>query len=282
MMNDIFLETGIGDIIQDRERLRGLLALEKQRRGIETSALVFVGMHNVAQHWWCTQSAVLKSRANELMFFAVYLHDRIVYAHRLGLTDELPRRQEALLNIGSDLTWNDVEKLLKKEASEPDKHKVDQERAGRLALMNELEQDPFQRGVSDQALHAEKHLSIRWNFRWGRYSVVGMPDGITEEFVYEYKNTRNRYLLRYAKPVALAQADLYGYFFQRPKKRVQIRITEEDKIETYEELIDIGRAEETLAAFAQVDEGKPARPPVPWKCRCCEFRAECPISQAKA
>lgn len=281
-MSDFFLEAGIGDIIQDRERLRGLLALEKQRRGIETSALVFVGMHNVAQHWWCTQYAVLKSRANEIGFFAAYLHDRIVYAHQLGLADELPRRQEALLNIGGDLTWNDVEKLLKKRASEPDKHKADQERAARLALMIELEQDPSRRGELDQALHAEKYPTIRWNFRWGKYSVVGVPDGITEEFVYEYKTTRNSYLLRFAKPVALAQADLYGYFFQRPRKRVQIHIAEEDKIETYEELVDTGRAEETLTAFAQVDEGKPARPPVPWKCRSCEVRAECPINQAKA
>jgi hypothetical protein len=271
MMSDFFLEAGIGDIIQDRERLRGLLALEKRRRGIETNALAFVGMHNVAQHWWCTQYAVLKSRANETGFFAAYLRDRIVYAHQLGLADELPCRKEALLNMGGDLTWNDVEKLLKEKASEPDKRKADQER-----------QDLLRRGELDQALHAEKYPTIRWNFRWGKYSVVGVPDGITEEFVYEYKTTRNSYLLRFAKPVALAQADLYGYFFQRPRKRVQTHITEEDKIETYEELVDIGRAEETLAAFAQVDEGKPARPPVRWKCGSCEIRAECPISQAKA
>ncbi len=280
-MSDFFLKAGIGDIIQDRERLRVLLALEKQHRGIETSGLVFVGMHNVAQHWWCTQYAVLKSRAKEIGFFATYLLDRIVYAHQLGLTYELPRRQEALLNIGGDLTWNDVEKLLKKKALEPNKRKADQERAARLALMIELEPDPSQRGELDQALHAEKYPTIRWNFRWERYSVVGVPDGITEEFVYEYKTTRNRYMLKFVKPVALAQADLYGYFFKRPRKRVQIHINEEDQIETYEEPIDIDRAVKTLAAFARVDEGKPARPPAPWKCRRCEFRVECPISPTK-
>src|SRR5438094_397592 len=57
-------------IFRDEGRLGRLLALEKQRRGIPMGKLVFVGMHNVAQHWWCTQQAVFKSRANEGMFFA--------------------------------------------------------------------------------------------------------------------------------------------------------------------------------------------------------------------
>jgi len=88
-MSDI--ESKVGEVIRDSKRLERLLALEKQRRGVPANGLAFVGMHNVAQHWWCTQQAVLKSRANEIQFFSAYLYDRIVYAHRLGLVDKLPR-----------------------------------------------------------------------------------------------------------------------------------------------------------------------------------------------
>jgi hypothetical protein len=88
-----------------------------------------------------------------------------------------------------------------------------------------------------------------------------VPDGLTEDFAYEYKTTRSRSLLRFMKPVAFAQADLYGYFFRRPKKRVQILVVEEDATQTWESPMDTGNAQRTLAAFASVDGGEPARPP---------------------
>jgi hypothetical protein len=145
----------------------------------------------------------------------------------------------------------------------------------------DLEEDPKWRGEVYQQLRAEKYPTIRWHFPWGRYSIDGVPDGIRDDLVYEYKTTRSRSLLRYVKPVAFAQADLYGCFFQRPKKRVQIHIVEENVTETWEQPVDVGNAERTLADFARVDAGGSARPPVAWKCRKCEFRATCPISQAK-
>jgi hypothetical protein len=145
----------------------------------------------------------------------------------------------------------------------------------------DLEKDPKRRGELFQTSRAEKYPTIRWHFPWGPYSVGGVPDGLTEAFAYEYKTTRNRYLLTFMKPVAFAQADLYGHFFRRPRKRVQILVVEENVPETYEEAVDAARVEQTLAAFARVDAGEPARPPRPWKCRACDFRATCPISQAK-
>jgi len=141
--------------------------------------------------------------------------------------------------------------------------------------------DPIQRGNFLEGTRAEKYPHLRWNFTWGKYTVVGIADGLMKEFVYEFKTTKTRHYLYSAKPVALAQADLYGYFFQRPRKRVQIYIVDENKTETYDEPVDISRAEETLSAFARVDQGEPAHPPQPWKCRCCHFRDSCTISQAR-
>lgn len=317
-MNNV--ENEAAKLLQDKRRLKRLLTLEKRRRGCAANELIFVGMHNVAQHWWCTQQAVLKSRVNEAMFFAVYLHDRITYASRLGLIDKLPRRNESLLDIGREIAFADVEKLRRKDEQKAAKNAkadkaagievhwsavdtVDQERkpvrfinpvqpeelkrdseleaVARGLRVGDIEEQPLLRGKFFERSHAERYPTVRWNFPWRTYVVVGVPDGLTDEFVYEYKTTRTRWLLNFAKPVAFAQADLYGYFFRRQKKRVQFEIVAEGKTDTYEEPVDRDRAEETLAAFAWVDGGEPAHFPKPWKCRNCDFRLTCPITQAR-
>ncbi len=315
-MNEI--EANVSDILKDRKRLECLLMLEKERRGVSQDTLVFVGTANVAKHWWCTQQTVLHSRATELDVFKAYFSDRIVYAHRLGLISKLPTSHRAMLDVGNEINFADVEQLLQEEADKmadcarrsagvhsswiyeekkdsdgkrswllnPDLPPEEKRGWEELAIKQgirviNLEEDPMRRGEIYEALRAEKHPTIRWHFPWRHYSVGGVPDGLTEEFAYEYKTTRNRYLFPFMKPIAFAQADLYAYFFRRPKKRVQILIVEDDVTETYEEPADAVRAEVALAAFARVDAGEPAIPPLPWKCKKCDFRATCPISQAK-
>jgi hypothetical protein len=314
-MNDI--EMKVSEILRDSNRLKRLLMLEKERRGVPEDALVFVGMANVASHWWCTQQAVFKSRAFEGAVFSAYLLDRIQYAHRLGLITELPESDDALLDIGKEITLANIQKLFKEKEQKaeerakrsavahvtwvskgklnsagnrirlinpnlpPEEKQFEEEMAAEEGIrVIDLEEDPKWRGEFYQESRAEQYPTIRWNFPCGKYVVVGEPDGMKDQFVYEYKTTRNRYLFNFMKPVAFAQADLYGYFFRRPKKRVQICLVEENVTETYEEAVDIARAEGTLAAFARVDAGEPARPPRAWKCRKCDFRTTCPISQA--
>lgn len=295
----------------DRLRLEHLLALEKKRRGLAADRLAFVGIANVAEHWWCSQKAVLKSRADEPKFFAAYLSDRIRYADHLGLVKKLPQDDEALLDIGHNLTLAEVQRLSERnenkaptvtfvseeridkngksqvfinpDLGEEERKHIEEEakaKGAEIISVSNLD-DPLERGRYAHYSPPESHPAFRWNFPWGDYTVLGIPDGLTKQFVYEYKTTGNRFLLGFLRPVALAQADLYGHFFRRPKKRVQIRILNEDKIETFEDLVDVARAEETLNAFALVEGGRPAHPPKPWKCRHCEFKATCSISQAK-
>jgi hypothetical protein len=128
-MSDI--KSRVSKLIQDRKRLDRLLALEKRRRGMFVNDLVFVGFHDLAQHWWCTQQAVLKSRAEEMKFFAACFADRIVYAHRLGLVDKLPRRDAEVLEVGREITLADVEKLLEREQK-------DSSRQNRLPASSEV------------------------------------------------------------------------------------------------------------------------------------------------
>lgn len=311
-------ETEATKILGDRKRLERLLTIEKKRRGVQATSPVFIGMHNVAQHWWCTQYAVLKSRANEIEIFAAYLCGRITYAHRLELVTKFPRRYEELLDIGGEVTLADVEVLLNKENNKETVHpnpttdakatwtyedSVDKQ-GNRTRLINpnlpeqgiefyremakkegvriiSPEDRPLRRGEIVEASQAEKYPTIRWNFPWSQYTVIGAPDGITTEYAYEFKTTQNRFMLKFVKPVALAQADLYGYFFHRPNKRVQIHLVEEDVTETYDEPVSAPKAEQTLTAFTRVESGMSARPPKAWKCNKCDFRATCPISQAK-
>jgi len=136
------------------------------------------------------------------------------------------------------------------------------------------------RGREEELTRSELYPRFRWHFAWRHYVVIGIPDGLPRDFIYEFKRTEKQFFFLFTKPVALAQADLYGKFFCRSRKRVQIHIGEIERTETYDLPVDHARAEDTLCSFANVDAGKPPRPPKDWKCRSCDFRTTCPISQA--
>jgi hypothetical protein len=303
------------------ERLHRLLLLEKERRGIDHSRLVFVGMANIAHYWWCAMQSVLKSRESELEFFGAYLMDRLVYAYQLGYITVLPRKTEAWLEVGSQITFSEIRTLLRKKAEKADKSAnrtkrenkietqvtsldtiddmgniitlvnpmlsseekqyfiVEAQARGRQAVSwDDTSLPPKLRGVIQQMIRAERYPTIRWNFVWHDYVVVGVPDGITDSFVYEFKNTASKFLCNYfIKPVALAQADLYGYFFGRRRKRVQIYVVEDGGTQTWDEAVSEERALETLSSFERISKGELAKPPKPWKCKSCEFTSSCPI-----
>lgn len=271
-MNDI--ETKFGKLLDDPKKLARLLLLEKERRGLGKDKLLFVGMANVAKYWWCARQIVYKSKEKELDFFVAYLQDRLMYSLRLGLVDKMPRRNMEFLEVGNRIRLRDIEKLLREMPEETEDQSSLEWIIGDEDI-SELE-DPKHRGLVLETTRAEKYPTIRWNFRWKDYVLIGVPDGITDDFVYEFKTTRNKYLMHFATPVALTQADLYGYFFKRNKKRIQIYIIEEGKTETWEEQINKKRATKTLEYFRKVDGGwDPPPPKAKWKCKNCEFTDKC-------
>jgi len=271
------LEARINELLDDPKKIERLLLLEKERRGLPKDSLVFVGMLNVAKYWWCAIQALLNSRENEAGFFTAYLQDRLMYSSRLGLIDRLPRRRNEILEIGNNIRFADIERLLKESPEgAPDRDLLGWILGGENP--DELEDSPTSRGLLHEATIAERWPTIRWNFKWENYAVIGVPDGIREETIYEFKSTRTDYLMHFVKPVALTQADLYGYFFKRNKKRVQIHIVEERRTETWEENIDKGRARKTLSYFRKAEKGwLPPPPKVRWKCKNCEFTDVCNV-----
>jgi len=127
---------------------------------------------------------------------------------------------------------------------------------------------------------AERYPRTRWNFGWERYVVVGVPDGMTARFVYEFKTTKKRQYLPESRASAIAQADLYGYFFGRRTRRVQILIRDDERVETWQEPVDQENAVRVLRLFTSVDDGvRPSLPPE-WKCRVCEFKDVCPLLES--
>ncbi len=287
------------DISIEPKKLKRLLSLEKQRRGVTDNTLVFVGIANLASYYWCAMHSVLKSRRDEPMFFGAYLADRIRYSEELGLIRTLPKTDAEMLRIGDDIAVEDIEKLLAKRPVvpsnvSPDAYSINDD-GKTLMVLNpsiaperrksleseaqrkkvkivDLGKSPIVRGNIMHWNNPEKYRSIRWNFQAGAYVVVGVPDGITGDSVYEYKTTKSGFLAGFVKPVAFMQADLYGHFFRRPKKRVQIQVIETGKTQTWEEPTDEARVETLLHDFAQVDAGKLfPHPPKKWKCAKCEI-----------
>ena len=81
----------------------------------------------------------------------------------------------------------------------------------------------------------------------------------------------------FVKPVAYTQADLYGYFFKRGKKRVQIYIVDEKITKTWENQVDRNRVLEVFRNFKKVDEGWTPPLPKTWKCKSCKFKDACKL-----
>lgn len=287
-MKDI--ERKIRESLTDRKLTESLLLLEKERKGASKDNLLFLGMANIAGYSWCAMQSLFKSRKDEIGFFIAYLKDRLLYSLELERITELPKRNEDWLEIGNDITLDDIENLLKsnsRQSAHLGTRYVELEKDGIPTLVpsdnlspdevNNLSKtvDPKLRGEQLEKVKAERYPSIRWNFTWDKYVIIGVPDGITDRFVYEYKTTKNTGTLRYLKSVVHNQADLYGFFFNRNEKRIQVYIIDIDKTETWQEKINKNQAKAILKKFRRVDAGELPLPPKEWKCKRCEFLSNC-------
>jgi hypothetical protein len=83
---------------------------------------------------------------------------------------------------------------------------------------------------------AQRHPTVLWAKEWDRYVVVGTPDGIGEDFVYEFKSTRMSYggLRRYVLPITRAQENIYAWLFKRQRWVVEIFSCEDLKLYRWE------------------------------------------------
>lgn len=93
--------TALQESIGNEESLKGLLSLEKERRGVDRDKLIFIGMADVAGYYWCAMKSLLQNKRMELGFFSAYLHDRLLYSFQLGYISTLPKSEENLLETSA-------------------------------------------------------------------------------------------------------------------------------------------------------------------------------------
>ncbi|AFK94283.1 MULTISPECIES: hypothetical protein [Thermoanaerobacterium] len=214
---------------------------------------IFLGTSNIAQQFWCQTSVIYKSIEDEYMFKTVY--ERIIKEK------------------GENLPIEEINKLIENEQQK----EVDNNNSNiKIIYGNPFSLDPLIRGKADESLYAEKYPKFMYYFKYRNKIIIAAPDGITDDFCYEFKSTSSEFLLRYVQPVALAQASLYSYFFKRPKIRVQIYITATKKIKTIEEDLSTEKVEKYLNDMIDLLEGKrEIILPKEWKCKNCKYKKYC-------
>ena len=283
--------SALSALLADKSRLTALLQADKDRRGIPHRSLRFVGAHNIAQLTWCPMFAVLKSRDNELStFFRVYLDDRVRMSVALGRITQPPTTDDAWLDIGNDIELSEVEAVARQRYERQAPERARQRRAfeyEQAVLAQLIKKYPGGRdeieetGESLEEKWAERYPKTRWHFEWFGFAITAQPDGLTDEFVYEFKTHKMRRFLGEDRRNAYIQADIYGVLFKRAQKRVQILTREDNLIETTMTPVDDTNAQRVLTQFRTTVDADLAPAQPPWKCRQCEFNTSCPILQRR-
>jgi len=133
--------------------------------------------------------------------------------------------------------------------------------------------------VALQEILAERHPTILWAKKWDKYVVVGVPDGVGGDFVYEFKTTKIRRFDKYVLPVARTQANIYTWLFKRQRWVVEIFSCTDLTLYRWEGEVDYAEVERTLKGFKAVEEGGEAVSPMCWKCERCEYRDHCRLKE---
>ena len=305
------------EIVKSQSTLQKLLLSEKRKRNLNTEDLVFVSTSIIASYWWCPVKAYILSKLNELEHFKLYLYDIAMYSYELGYIRSIPENVERILNIGNNLTLEDMEKILERRIKLSkektvlwfengcnitiieDKLAIIQYGNLKLGYINPLLAPSIKKSLENkikelnavavdfntlpskvrgkilEVMIKEKYPTIRWYFKWRKYVVTAEPDGLTKDFVYEFKTTRNVETLGGILKIAETQADIYGFFFRRSRKRVQVYILEAEKLITMDSKVDENNAKETLKRFLEVERTKKPKSKELWKCRVCEVKHIC-------
>lgn len=131
--------------------------------------------------------------------------------------------------------------------------------------------------------YKNKYKSFRWHFPWDNYIVTGIPDGIGNNFIYEYKSAKDKYYYHnYIRAIANSQADLYGYFFEKQEKKIETVFMKEGESKKINDKTDIDNASNILNIFKSTLTGNLDHiAPVEWKCKKCDYYDECEVTSLK-
>lgn len=260
----------------------------------------YLAAANIAQMRWCESKFVFRSRRDEEMFRLAYEEDCKKYGEGLSVKQlnkllrsekSGPDQKKKIVNLsdggllvfysdeGVDILPDEIERV---KAEVQASGKLPEEGSyiyGLGLLIPSPNSSAYSIGEAHQLALAKNLPSLRYHFRFRDYIIEAVPDGIATDYCYEFKSTATGFLFRYAKPVAIAQAMLYSYFFNRKKYKVEIYIRDKGEKKTIDGELNRAEVEGMLdrmdALFKQTVE---PIPPKRFKCRNCEFLKDCSIS----
>ena len=278
-LKELFLKfdnTTIDDVSHINYDLNELLILEKKRLGFKEEDLVFISAGDFSRFYWCSMQAYFAMRKNEVYKFSGCLQDRIEYSIKLGKLDKIPKNKEELLLIGRDISLKDIFDLMKREEYQ---NKIGDDVVENARQELEKNKSPQERGHLLETIYARKLPQLHWFVRFDDFIFTCEPDGIGENYVYEFKSSKNRYFSVSSIEKAKLQSDIYAICFDKENKLIeQLIISKNNKIEIIKEEVDIKRVGLVINSLKEIISAKlPKLPKEKFKCRGCEYKKECQV-----
>lgn len=264
---NICLLNKVDDLLSNDSTIERLLLIEKKRRSVSPHSLIFLGIKNVSDYHWCAMKSYYDSKEDEHLFFRIYLKDRLRYSVLLSLIDHVPDDDIELLTVGSKITLENVISLM------PAISKF----SSNQSMPDDVIETPITIGNKLHQENNKSRMTIRWNFQWREFVLIGVPDGISDDTVYEFKTCSSKYLYNFSKWPAIAQANIYGLFYGLSKKEIEFKIFSEDKPIFVKERVKKRDAKDTLQNFALICSGHMPQAPKAWKCKKCKHTAYCSV-----
>lgn len=252
-----------------------LMKLEKQRLGFNQNDLVFVSAGDFSKFYWCPMQTYFSLKQNETKKFEGYLLDKIQYSFELGDLKKLPQTKNELLSIGDKIKLKDIYQLLKQK-----KYSNIKTQEQIIDAKKQLKQCTLQteKGHYLETIYAQTFSQIHWFVKYKNFIFTCEPDGISEEFVYEFKSSKNTYFSKQSMQKAKLQTDIYAVCFNQKNKRIDQLITSTNKIQKIEESLNIKRLDFVIEQINNIIKGVLPSPPYQkFKCNNCEYKNECTI-----
>ncbi|MBF0217719.1 MAG: hypothetical protein HQL30_12095 [Candidatus Omnitrophica bacterium] len=140
--------------------------------------------------------------------------------------------------------------------------------------------DPFSMGRYLEYRYSKKYPKVCKCFRWKKYYILAVPDGVTRKYCYEFKSAKTDYCWRDSFPVAITQANLYSYFFKKPYCRVEFLFKDSLKTRSVLRKTDGKSALDALNMIDGLLKNKiKAVAPKKYKCNYCDFRSRCGLNK---
>jgi CRISPR/Cas system-associated exonuclease Cas4 (RecB family) len=182
-------------------------------------------------------------------------------------------------------TKEDLETCLKEEESNfsPKRKPLTEEDIAVIRSECDTE-DQVEGWIAEHEL-AERYPTIPLCMTVGNRIIVGVPDGITSKFIYEFKRTKKKRYLKYVLEDARLQAYIYSALLFRPEIRLHVHVadpsipaSERDfkVIENADPNKGLEAIHKAINLIEQYANGKiPPKTSNKNKCLHCEFKSRC-------